>query len=265
MNTRFHVRLAAAAVASFAWLGVLLGLAAAQSEEEAFTTEFRFQDCRFKARGANPYFILKPGHQLVFEAEEDGETARLEITVLHEIERIHVPGLGFVKTRVVEERESVDDELVEVSRNFFALCRGPKGTNDAVYFGEDVDIYNDDGTITHEGEWRAGRPDGKGLAEPGIIMPGTYLLGSRYFQELADKIALDRAEHVAMGLKVTTKAGTFHDCVRIVETSPLEPGSESEKVYCRGIGLVMDNDAQLIEINEGHHDDDDDDDEDEDD
>ena len=34
-----------------------------------------------------------------------------------------------------------------------------------------------------------------------MIMPGTFLLGARYFQELADGIALDRAEHMEMGLK----------------------------------------------------------------
>lgn len=53
------------------------------------------------------------------------------------------------------------------------------------YFGEHVDIYHEDGTITHDGAWRAGQPDGDGLAKPGIIMPGRFLLGSRYFQEQA--------------------------------------------------------------------------------
>jgi len=118
----------------------------------------------------------------------------------------------------------------------------------SVHFGEDVDIYEEDGTITHEGAWRAGEPDEDGLAEPGLIMPGTFLLGSRYYQELAGGIALDRAEHVEMGIEITTEAGTFADCVRVVETTPLEPGSESEKIYCPEVGLVVDDIVELVEF-----------------
>jgi hypothetical protein len=244
------------ATAASATLVLGAGTTLAQEAPEArrFTKEFRFQDCDFRSQGKNPYFRLRPG-RLVLEAEEDGEVARVEITVLREFERLFVPGLGWVRTRVVEERETVDDELVEVSRNFFAMC---EETDDLVYFGEDVDIYHEDGTITHDGAWRAGQPDGNGLAQPGILMPGRFLLGSRYYQELADGIALDRAEHTEMGLVVTTKAGRFRDCVRIVETTPLEPGHESIKVYCRGIGLVLDNEAQLVEYDFDDDDDDDD-------
>lgn len=215
----------------------------AQAEEPEFTSEFRLEDCEFEARGVNPYFILRPGYQLVYEGEEDGETIDLVITVLNKTEKIRVPDIGTVTTRVVEERESVDGELVEVSRNFFAIC---DKTNDVYYFGEDVDIFNEDGTVSHEGAWRAGQPDEDGLAEPGLMMPGTFLLGSRYFQELADGIALDRAEHTEMGVEITTPAGTFTDCVQVIETTPLEPGSESEKIYCPEVGLVVDDVVELV-------------------
>jgi hypothetical protein len=218
-------------------------IANAQAEEPEFTRDFRLEDCNFRAAGKNPYFILKPGYQLVFVGEEDGEQIDLEITVLRATEEITVPGLGTVRTRVVEERESVDGELVEISRNFFTICR-PR--NDVVYFGEDVDIFNEDGTVTHEGAWRAGQPDGDGLAEPGLLMPGTFLLGSRYYQELADDIALDRAEHVEKGIEITTPAGTFDECVRVIETTPLEPDTESEKIYCPEVGLVVDDVVQLV-------------------
>ncbi len=217
----------------------------AQDEEPQFTTEFRLEDCKFKTRGANTYFILKPGYQLVLEGEEDGETLRVVITVLSRTENISLPDIGTVKTRVVEERETVNGELVEVSRNFFAIC---EKTNDVFYFGEDVDIYENGEIVSHEGAWRAGGPDNNGLAEPGIIMPGTFLLGARYFQEQADGIALDRAEHVEMGLEIVTEAGTFSNCVRVIETSPLEPGEESEKIYCPGVGLIVDDEVELVEF-----------------
>lgn len=210
---------------------------------DKFTKDFRLQDCSFLTEGSNPYFILEPGYQLVFEGEEDGETLRIVITVLDETETINLPEIGAIETRVVEEVETADGEPVETSRNLFAIC---DKTNDVFYFGEDVDIFEPDGTVSHEGAWRAGEPDEDGLAEPGIIMPGTFLLGSRYYQEIADGIALDRAEHVEMGLEITTEAGEFSECVRVLETTPLEPG-KTEKIYCPEVGLVSDPPVELVD------------------
>jgi hypothetical protein len=227
----------------------------AQNEEPEFTTDFRLEDCNgFKARGVNPFFILKPDYQLVLEGEEEGATIRVEITVLNKTRTIEVPELGEVRTRIVEEVETADGELVEISRNFFAICRR---TNDVVYFGEEVDIYEEGQIVSHEGAWLAGQPDENGLAEPGLIMPGTFLLGSRYYQEIAEGIAQDRAEHTAMGLEVTVPAGTFTDCVEVTETTPLEPGSESVKLYCPSVGLVTDDPVELVRYGFVEDDDDD--------
>jgi hypothetical protein len=44
---------------------------------------------------------------------------------------------------------------------------------------------------------------------------------------------------------VQTSAGRFDDCVEVKETTPLEPGSESTKIYCPGVGLVADNELIL--------------------
>jgi hypothetical protein len=214
--------------------------AVAQDDEDQFTTNFMIEDCRFTTIGTNPYFILLPGYQLVLEGEDEEETIRVQITVLHKIQKLIVPGLGMVLTRVVEEREWADGELVEVSNNFFAICRK---TNSVFYFGEDVDIYEDGEIVSHEGAWRAGVNG----AMPGIIMPGTFLLGSRYFQEIAPGVAMDRGENVEMGLEMETEAGLFCGCVKVLETTPLEPDAESEKIYCPGIGLVVDDEVELIE------------------
>lgn len=218
-------------------------LAAAQPpvEDDGFTSQFTFRNCVFSSRGHNPYFPLKPGHRLVLEGEDDGVTVRVAMTVLPKVKDIRVPGIGVVRTRVVEEREWKNGGLVEVSQNYFAQCTR---TSDVVYFGEDVDIFKPDGSISHDGAWRAGVNG----ALPGIIMPGSFLLGSRYYQELAPGVALDRAEHVEMGIELETEAGTFKKCVRVIETTPLEPDNVSEKIYCPGIGLAVDNDAELIEV-----------------
>src|SRR2546422_8006280 len=141
----------------------------ARSEPLQFTTEFRFEDCGFKTTGA-------PGYRLVLEGAERRALIRLVITVLAETETVLLPGLGQVDARVVEEREWVDGILVEVSRNLFAIC---DKTNDVFYFGEAVDIFNPDGTVSHEGAWRGGGPDGRGLAEAGMSMARNFLFGAR--------------------------------------------------------------------------------------
>jgi hypothetical protein len=216
---------------------LLLGSAWAADSKE-FTTDFRIEDCTFSDTGRNPYFSLNPGDVLVLA----GDGVDLRITVLNETRVIRFKtarGVRLsVRTRVVEERESQDGILVEVSRNFYARCLE---TNDIHYFGENVDIF-EAGGISHAGSWLAGT----GGALPGIIIPGSFLLGSRYFQEQAPGVALDRAEHVAMGLTVTVEAGVFNSCVEVAETTSLEPGAKSTKRYCPGIGLVFDNGVELV-------------------
>jgi hypothetical protein len=233
---------------------LLLLPAGALAQDASFTSSFRLEECGFRSVGRNPYMLLRPGRQLVLEGEDDGELVRVVITVLPKIRRVTLDIGGrsrTVVTRIVEEREWKDGELVEVSRNFFAVCAR---TDDVIYFGEEVDIYEDGEIVSHDGAWLAGQ-DG---AMPGIIMPGTFLLGSRYFQEVAPGVALDRAEHVRMGFSATTPFGTLDDCVEVLETTPLEPGAESRKVYCAGIGLVMDDGVQLVAVfdHAGAHDED---------
>lgn len=211
--------------------------------EEEFTTDFSIEHCNFLHVGGNAYFSLKPGHFLRLEGEEDDEEIVVEITVTQQTRQFRFMQDGRwirAHTRVIEEREWIDDELVEVSRNYFAVC---SKSGDVFYFGEDVDIYEDGKIIGHDGAWLAG-VDG---ARPGLIMPNRFLLGSRYYQEVAPDVALDRAEHVAMGLTIETPAGVFHNCVMVVETTPLEPGSESVKIYAPGIGLIVDDAVELVE------------------
>jgi hypothetical protein len=190
----------------------------------------------FSSEGANPYFLLKVGFQAIFEGKEGKTLIHDTITVLDET--LTIEG---IETRVVEEKELHNGVLAEQSRNYFAICNR---TNSVFYFGEDVDIYDATGTIiiSHDGTWRAG-VDG---AQAGIVMPGVILNGGRYFQEIAPGVAMDRAEIVGTNFTLTTPAGTFNNCLKTKETTPLEPGVEEFKLYHRGIGLIQDNTLQLI-------------------
>jgi hypothetical protein len=202
-------------------------------EPPQWTDSFDIKKCQFSTTGENRYFILKPSYRLVFEGVEGGDTTMLVITVLNETKKI-----GAVETRVVEERESVNGNVVEISKNYYAFCTK---TNTVFYFGEDVDIFKDEAVASHNGSWR---PDSGG-AKAGVMMPGIILLGSRYYQEIAPGVAMDRAEIVGISETVETPAGKFVNCLRTEETTPLEPKAKEYKLYAPGIGLVKDGDLLL--------------------
>lgn len=217
-------------------LAVSLVLAGNSSARRlTYTDTFMIEDCQFSSQGRNPYFVLEPGHQLVLEGEDKGVQVRLTITVLGETQMV-----GDVETRVVEERETEDGELVEVSRNFFAICAP---TNTVFYFGEDVDDYEGGVIVGHEGAWRAGVAG----ARPGVIMPGINLVGARYFQEVAPDVALDRAETMSLTETLSTPAGSFANVLRVKETSALSKGKEF-KLYAPGVGLIQDADLLLVSM-----------------
>ena len=192
------------------------------------------EDCEFSSTGGNRFFVLNPGHQIVLQNDED----KVIITVLDETVTV-----GDVETRVVEEREFEDGELKEVSRNFFAFC---KKTGNVFYFGEDVDVYKDGKVVRHEGAWRADKPK----SQAGVIMPGTILLGARHYQEIAPN-ALDRAEIIADDVTFKTPAGTFKNCLKVEETTGLNPKEKEFKTYAPGIGVIQDEDLLLTEWHKG--------------
>lgn len=206
---------------------------AARSAEDNWTDTFSVEE--FSSTGINPYFILKPGYFLVLEGMEDGKKVQLTITVLDETKIV-----DGVETRVVEEREKniTDDKLIEISRNYFAIG---KRTNSVYYFGEDVDVYKNGQVTSHNGSWHAGI---KG-ARFGVLMPGIILLGSRYYQEIAPGVAMDRAENVSLTESVETPAGLFKNCLKVRESTPLESGSKEYKFYADGIGLIEDSELKL--------------------
>jgi len=206
--------------------------ASAASERQAseWQEDFGLERRSLADSGSNRYFVLEPGFQLVLA--NDGE--RVTITVLDETEKV-----GDVTTRVVEEREEEDGELVEVSRNFFAIC---KDTGDVFYFGEDVDEYENGDVSGHPGSWRTGE---KG-ARAALVMPGSPRVGMRYYQELASERALDRAEVLSLGETLKTPAGTFQGCLKSRESTPLEPDEVEYKTYAPGIGLAQDEDLLLV-------------------
>jgi hypothetical protein len=209
---------------------LLAACAPASRAMGSYQDEFGIAQCKLSATGRNEYFILEPGYQLVLE----GGGERLQITVLEETKTV----AGF-DTRVVEEREWNNNKLKEVSRNYFAMC--PE-TRDVFYFGEDVDNYKDGKVANHDGSWLAGVNGNR----PGLIMPGAPKRGMKYYQEIAPGVAMDRAEIESLDETCNTPAGTFKRCMKVKEGSAIEFFAKEYKYHAPGIGLVRDEDLQLV-------------------
>jgi hypothetical protein len=191
----------------------------------------------------NPFFPLSPGNvrgrQWVLEGKEDGELVKLVIDVRPTAEDKVVSG---VRTVVMTETEYENNNLVEVSYNYFAQA---VADGSVCYFGEAVDDYENGVIVSHEGAWLAG----EGVNDAGIIMPGSPQMGQVYEQEYAPDIAQDMAEIVATGEQWVVRLGTYTDTLSTNECTPLEKGSGEDKASARNIGLIYDNGVELISIN----------------
>lgn len=176
----------------------------------------------------NAYFPLPVGQQVVLE----GGGSLVRITSLDDLRTV-----AGVQTRVVEEYEEIDGRVVEISRNFFA--QAADGT--VCYFGEEVDMYDEDGNISsNAGAWVA---DGDRI-RPGIFMPASPQVDQAFAQEIAPGVAEDRSKVVAVGEMVDVPGGRFEDTVTMIDFDPLS-GGQDRKVYAKDVGLIVDEAAEL--------------------
>ena len=127
-----------------------------------------------------------------------------------------------------------------MTRDYYAI---DSVTNDVYYFGEDVDVYKNGKVASHEGSWLSGV---KG-ARFGLMMPGKPKVGQRFYQEQAPGVGMDRAEIISLEEKMSTPAGTFENCIHVVETSALEKGMRDHKWYAAGVGPVKDGEMVLVQ------------------
>jgi len=180
--------------------------------------------------GNNPYIPMTPGRVLRLKNGID----TLTITILTGTQEV-----DGVRAGVLEERETKNGKLVEVSRNFLAT---DQKTGDVYYFGEDVDNYKDGKIVDHESAWRAGVRG----ARFGLMIPAMPAVGQRFYQEIAPKVAMDRVEVVSTNETVKTPAGLFEHCVHLRETTPLE-NDVSHKYFAPGVGIIKDDEFELAE------------------
>ena len=199
--------------------------------------------------GVNPlYYPFVPGHKHVHERPDhpDGKY-RKETVVLDSTEDFDLPGIGKFKTAVIQEEEYLDGVLTQRALNWFAL---DKTNNSAYAFGEVSWEINEEGKPIFAGTWRAGELDGDGVAEPGLLMPGTFTIGGRYIFDGSQSTAYGGSENMEAGIEITVPAGTFKNCVRVREQGLLNINDITDKIWCPVVGVVLDtSDGKLVVSN----------------
>jgi hypothetical protein len=180
----------------------------------------------FVSRIDNPYFPLIPGTTYYYKGTTEGHPSSDVFAVTHETKQI----LG-VTTTVIHDQGYVDGILAEDTLDWFAQDED----GNVWYFGEDTKELDAQGNvISTEGSWQAG-VDG---ALPGIVMEAQPRVGDTYQQEFATGVAEDMATVLSLRAKVKVPFGTFSQCLKTSEFTPLEPGSLEYKFYAPGIGFI---------------------------
>jgi hypothetical protein len=172
----------------------------------------------------NPYWPMTPGNRWVSRSTEE----RIVVEVTNRTKEI----TGGIEARVV--RDTVTDnngDLVEVTDDWYAQDR----EGNIWYMGEDVKDYKDGKVVSTAGSWEHG-VDG---AQAGVAIPAKPEVGLKYRQEYYKGEAEDRAEVLSVSATVRVPAGTFEDCLKTRDTTPLEPDAVEHKYYAKGVGPVL--------------------------
>ncbi|HKQ59432.1 MAG TPA: hypothetical protein VJY35_16330 [Candidatus Eisenbacteria bacterium] len=183
----------------------------------------------------NDYFLLPVGRILRYEGPSKDGTETLEVRVTSQTKNV----MG-VTTRVVIETHRLNGQVVEVSENWFAQHQD--GT--VWYFGEFSQEYVNGVPQNSAGSWEAGVAD----ALPGIVMKGDPQPGDTYYQEFAEGVAQDQAQVMSVTETTTVPYGTFSMVVRTKDWTALEPASREKKYFAPGVGLIIDDNVQLVSI-----------------
>jgi hypothetical protein len=185
----------------------------------------------------NPYFPLTPGTTYIYEGTTEKGNEHNEVFVTHNTKEI----LG-VTCVEVRDTVTVDGVLVEDTLDWYAQDKD----GNVWYLGENAKELEGGLIVSLEGSWIAG-VDG---AKPGIIMKANPQVGNLYRQEFALGVAEDMAKVLSLNESVTVPfpPGSFTNCLKTKEFTPLEPDAVENKFYAPGIGNI-----QTVDVETGNH------------
>ncbi len=180
----------------------------------------------FSTKITNRYFALPVGREMVYEKRTaDGmETIHLQIGA-------KTGTIMGVDTITYRDRVYLKGDLVEDTKDYLAQDKD----GNVWYFGEDVDNYENGKLKDHEGSWIAG-VDG---AKPGIWIKANQRVRDSYRQEYFPGKAEDIREVVAVNQTVKTQLATYTGCVKMYDSTPLDPESREYKYYCPKVAALV--------------------------
>ena len=175
----------------------------------------------------NQYLPLSSLQRDILEGTEGDKHVRIERSRKAGTKTFTVHGQS-VQALIVEDREFFNEELEEVTLDYFA--QADDGT--VYYLGEDVDIYQNGQVTSHEGAWLYGVHTDK----LGIFFPANPKVGDKFRSEDVPAITQEDDEVVSVSESVTVPAGTFGNCVKIKEI--LSDGEIEYKYFAPGVGII---------------------------
>jgi hypothetical protein len=146
----------------------------------------------------------------------------------------------------VHDTSTINGELSEDTRDWFAQ----DNLGNVWYFGENSQSIEHGLVVSLEGSWTAGE-DG---ALPGIVMRAQPAIGALYRQEFALGTAEDVASVQSTAESITVPYGSFTNCWKTEDFSPMEPDVIENKFFAPGIGSIREVDLdsgdyiELIDI-----------------
>jgi hypothetical protein len=184
-----------------------------------------FDPVGFTAVVDNPYFPLRPGTILVYEAHGEKTPDVDTVTVTRETRVIlGVAALG-VRTRAWRGGKRAAERL-----DWYAQDR--KGS--VWHLARDARVMRDSLVADTAGTWEAGRDS----VSPGIVMPAVPEVGMEYRHAYRRGVLEDIAEVRNLDAKAQAMDQTFTACVETEEHSELGRGTPERRVYAPGLGLV---------------------------
>jgi hypothetical protein len=178
------------------------------------------------AANPNPWRPLVPGRTYIYRTETDEGTETVTVEVTHETRDI----LG-VTCVVVHDTATLDGEVIEDTLDWYAQDED----GNVWYFGEQSLEYANGKVASMDGSWEAGE-DG---ALPGILMPAAPAVGDVYRQEFALGEAEDLARVLSLEASETVPYGSFGDCLKTEDFTPLSPDAVEHKYFAPGIGEIL--------------------------
>lgn len=177
----------------------------------------------------NPWFPMKPGHQLILQgkANRDGErVARKIVFTVTDLTKV----IDGVRSAVVYEVDYTAGEIEEVELSFFA--QDDAGT--IWFMGEYPEEY-EGGKFNKAPTWLSGFNG----AKAGILIQAQPSLGPSFAEGWGPEVGWnDRAKVFELGSKTCVPAGCYDDVLVMDEFNLDEPDAHQLKYYARGVGTV---------------------------